>query len=201
MWLLLRGGLNEAAYTGSFAADARRLLSLSGGLFFATAGLSAAAFGLSLALSPDLAGAFTGVMLDALILCAAFDLSYMRVPNAITYGGTGLVLIAATIAGDGALLSALGGALVAGGFLLAMSLLSRGKVGLGDAKLSAFGGALIGIDYAIPALFAGTLGAAVIYLTLLATRRIRRNDPLPYAPFLAFGFVVIAFASGSVFTV
>jgi leader peptidase (prepilin peptidase)/N-methyltransferase len=137
-------------------------------------------------------------MLAGLILCAAFDLSYLRVPNVVTYSGVALVLAAAAIAGDGAFFNAAGGALVAGGFLLAMSLLSRGKVGLGDAKLSAFGGALVGIDYAIPALFVGTLSAAVLYLLLLVAGAIKRNDPLPYAPFLTLGFVVTTLAVGSV---
>jgi prepilin signal peptidase PulO-like enzyme (type II secretory pathway) len=87
--------------------------------------------------------------------------------------------------------------MVGGGFMLAISLMSRGKVGMGDAKLAALGGSLTGVDYVLAGLFVGTLSAALVYIGLLLAGRISRTQALPYAPFLASGFAVIALITGT----
>jgi prepilin signal peptidase PulO-like enzyme (type II secretory pathway) len=154
-------------------------------------------FALCLVLSPSGRGAVAGVGLAILAICAAVDLVELRVPNALTYSGTVMVLVVAVLRSEAAGIDAVAGAMVAGGFLLAISLISRGRVGVGDAKLSALGGALVGVNYVLLALFAGTLAAAAIYVSLLLTGRITRTQSLPYAPFLTGGYVVVALITGT----
>jgi prepilin signal peptidase PulO-like enzyme (type II secretory pathway) len=154
-------------------------------------------FAACLALSPDVKGFVAGLALAALALCAAFDVTELRVPNLLTYGGTLLVLLTAALTSSDAVLDSAAGAMVGGGFMLAISLMSRGKVGMGDAKLAALGGSLTGVDYVLAGLFVGTLSAALVYIGLLLAGRITRTQALPYAPFLASGFAVIALITGT----
>jgi prepilin signal peptidase PulO-like enzyme (type II secretory pathway) len=147
--------------------------------------------------SPSPSGIVAGAGLAALALCAAFDLVELRVPNHLTYSGTTLVLVTAIVKGHGAGIDAAAGALVGGGFLLAISLISRGRVGMGDAKLSALGAGLVGVNFVLVALFAGALAAAIVYLSLLSMGRITRTQPLPFAPFLAGGYIVVALVTGT----
>jgi prepilin signal peptidase PulO-like enzyme (type II secretory pathway) len=166
-----------------------------GGVVVAVAGLIA-----TLARWPSLEGAITAAAVSAILLCAAVDLREMRIPNVLTYSGTVVVLACAPIFGLDRLWNALGGAALGGLSIGFMSLISRGQVGLGDAKLSAFGGALVGIAYVLPALLVGSLTALPLSLILMVTRRINRKTLMPFGPFLAFGFVLVVILAGSVFT-
>ncbi len=63
----------------------------------------------------------------------------------------------------------------------------RPVLGFGDVKLLAAIGAWLG-PFALPvALFIGSFAGSVIGLTLIALRRHRRGDPLPFGPFLILG--------------
>jgi leader peptidase (prepilin peptidase)/N-methyltransferase len=149
---------------------------------------------------PTPAGLVTGVAVLAIVLCATVDLVEMRIPNVVTYSGTAFVLGAGAVAGLDVLGDAVLGAAIGGGILGVMSLISRGQVGLGDAKLSVLGGSLVGGTYVLPALLIGTLSAVPIFLGLLLLRRIHRRQAMPYGPYLSLGFVVVTLVAGSVFT-
>ena len=150
-----------------------------------------------LALSPDAAGAVVGLALAGLLVCGVVDFASFRIPNAITYGGLVLVLAASLLLGEAAPGRAGLGALVGGGLMLALSLFSRGSLGLGDVKLSAFGGALVGSDFVLQALLAGAVGAAAVCLPLVLAGRLRRDQPIPFGPSLSFGFALVALATGT----
>jgi prepilin signal peptidase PulO-like enzyme (type II secretory pathway) len=158
--------------------------------------LSAGVVGASLAISPDVRGLVVGVALAGMVACGAVDLVSFRVPNPITYSGVVGLLIANVVLGGEVVQAVLGGA--AGfGVMFLMVVVSRGAVGMGDAKLSAFGGVLVGLENLLPSMLAASLPAAVICGALLSLRRIRRDQPLPYGPFLSFGFTLGALAIGN----
>ncbi|GGK15937.1 type 4 prepilin-like proteins leader peptide-processing enzyme [Caldalkalibacillus thermarum] len=73
------------------------------------------------------------------------------------------------------------------GLLLVIAVLSRGGMGMGDVKLSgAIGLALgpcLGLFSLVLASFAGTLAGVV----LLALGRLKRRQPIPFAPFIWIG--------------
>ena len=166
------------------------------GLLVLAALLSVGLFAIALVRAPGATGLVAGLVFADLVLCAWYDLSAFRVPNLLTYAGTALVLVSALLLPGGRPGEAVLGATVAGGFFLLLNLASRGKVGLADAKLAAFGGAFVGLRYAVPALFFGTLAAAFLCAVLLLARRITPNQPLPYAPFLSLGFVITMLVTG-----
>ncbi len=149
---------------------------------------------------PDPGGGVTGVIVAALVLCATIDILSMRIPNAITYPAFVLVMFSAAIAGFDTLGTAALGALVGGGIIGVLSLVSRGQVGMGDMKLSLVGGAIVGGRYTLGALLIGSLSALPVVGVLLLLRRIGRRQPIPYGPYLALGFVAITLAAGSVLT-
>ena len=133
-----------------------------------------------------------------LIACAATDLMAFRVPNVITYPAAGGALLAATLMPHGDPGEALIGGAVGAGLLLAIALISRGGLGLGDVKLAGFAGLALGGPLILPALMITTLAGGVL-AAYLALRVRRRNHPMPYAPFIAGGALAMLLWQGSAF--
>ena len=174
--------------------------SWQGTMVAASIGLSVVLLATALSLWPSVEGAIVGLLLGVLMLCGILDFVSFRIPNALTYSGTTLLLGVAALSGVAVLLDAVLGVLIGGGFLAAISVLSRGKVGLGDAKLSGLGGGLVGGHYVLHALFFGTLAAAVLCFALVITGRLGLRQAIPYGPFLSFGFIVVTLAAGASIT-
>jgi prepilin signal peptidase PulO-like enzyme (type II secretory pathway) len=65
--------------------------------------------------------------------------------------------------------------------------LGRGALGIGDVKLEAAAGALLGFPVALAAIFAGILAGGVAAIFLLLIRRAGRKDTFAYGPYLALG--------------
>ena len=98
----------------------------------------------------------------------------------------GLVM---TFLGSRTLASALAGALLGGGLLFAVRMLSRGGIGGGDVKLAAALGLWTGHTGILPALFvAFQLGS--LWGIVLLLRGYGRKAKLPFGPCLAIGGVV-----------
>jgi prepilin signal peptidase PulO-like enzyme (type II secretory pathway) len=133
-----------------------------------------------------------------LIACAATDLMAFRVPNVITYPAAGGALLAAALMPHGDPGEALIGGAVGAGLLLAIALISRGGLGLGDVKLAGFAGLALGGPLILPALMITTLAGGVL-AAFLALRVRRRNHPMPYAPFIAGGALAVLLWQGSAF--
>lgn len=89
---------------------------------------------------------------------------------------------------DGGFVPGLGGAAAAGALLWLPHALSQGRaIGLGDVKLAAVVGFALGPAGALTALWAAAIGGGLVAAVLLAIRRARRDDTLPFGPFLAAG--------------
>jgi prepilin signal peptidase PulO-like enzyme (type II secretory pathway) len=134
-----------------------------------------------------------------LLICTATDLLRYRVPNAITYPGTVLALIAAVVMPNGELLDAIVAALAGGGVFLIMAVVTRGGLGLGDVKLAVLIGAALGIQAAYQALLIGVAAGGLIILVLLLTGFVNRRQAVPYAPFLALAAVLVTLLHGTAF--
>lgn len=164
--------------------------------------LGAASFGLFAAHEP--VGSGLGVHLiwmAVFVHVVAFDLKHRLILNRITYPTTAIALVLAPVTPGLTLGRAFAGAAAVSLFFLIQSLVSRGRIGLGDAKLGALIGAMTGVSldggpiralYAvIYAVFFGG-GAAIL---LLVTRLRGRKDPIPYGPFLCAGAALILYQS------
>jgi prepilin signal peptidase PulO-like enzyme (type II secretory pathway) len=120
-------------------------------------------------------------------LVTVIDIETHFIPDRLILPATAAALLASLVDPRLTWLSALLGALI--GFVLfyLIVLLARGGFGMGDAKLSAFIGAVTGLAPLIYALLAGILAGGLGALILLATRRVGRRSYMPYGPFLCLG--------------
>ena len=124
---------------------------------------------------------------------AWIDLDHMIVPDVLSLPGTALGLLLALARGD--LLSLLGAA-AGGGFLLAiyliaLFLLKKEGLGLGDAKLLAMIGAFLGWPGALFTVCLASIAGAAIGLTLILLGRLQRGQPMPFGPYLAAAALVL----------
>lgn len=128
--------------------------------------------------------------------CAAavFDVRTGFIPNPLT--GTTVLVVLALAAANGTAPAACTGACAVTAALLALHLLSRRRgLGLGDVKLGAAIGAGLGVTAGFVALGVAFVAGAAYAAWLLATRRARRGDAIPFGPFLAAGTLTAAIFS------
>lgn len=144
--------------------------------------------------------AIVALYASALIVCSATDLLAYRVPNVVTYP----MIIAAFVVGltfsEASRWDVLLGGLLFGGLLFVPSLLAGGAMGMGDVKLALFVGFALGLTFVIPAMLLMALGGGAAAIFLLITRVRGRRDPIPYAPFIAAGALIVMLTQGTAFT-
>lgn len=118
----------------------------------------------------------TGVIPDRISGCGA----------AVTFAVAGL---SGTLAASGA------GAAAVAGSLLALFVLTRGRgLGFGDVKLGVTIGAGCGAGAGMLALGTAFVAGALFAAAMVTARRMRRRDAIPFAPFLAAGTMLGAWA-------
>lgn len=70
---------------------------------------------------------------------------------------------------------------------LIIAILSRGGMGLGDVKMAALMGIILGYPAVLVAIFLAIAAGGLIAITLLATKIKGRKQGIPFGPFLALG--------------
>lgn len=139
--------------------------------------------------------------LGLLLGLSAIDIEHHRLPNQIVLPAVLVAVVFIAVGGWlGGRLDPLGGALGAalfGGSLLTVAVLSRGGMGMGDVKLSALIGLVLGaVD--LPSVGVAA-GAAILLGGLMAIfavlRGAGRRSALPFGPMLAAG-ALVAVAAG-----
>jgi prepilin signal peptidase PulO-like enzyme (type II secretory pathway) len=139
------------------------------------------------------------VYISALIICTGTDVLAYRVPNVITYPAILGAILIGSLAPDADRADVWLGGIITGGVFLAMSIVTRGGMGLGDVKLAFFTGFALGLTFAIPALLITAIAGGIIAVLLMVTRVRGRKDPIPYAPFIAMGALYVFLARGTAF--
>jgi leader peptidase (prepilin peptidase)/N-methyltransferase len=139
-----------------------------------------------------------GILYSALVVVAGTDLSHKVIPNAITFPGIVLGLLSAATILPLGLLNGLLGVLVGGGILWLLAWASPylfGKEGMGggDIKLLAMIGALLGWKPALMTIMVGSFLGSLVGVGLIAAKVIRREDYIPFGPFLVCGARVSLF--------
>lgn len=131
------------------------------------------------------------------IIITIADLQTMKIPNKILLFFTPIFLIAMLLFQDITNIGThIGGAIAGGGILLLIAWISRGGMGMGDVKLFALYGWVIGFPNVLLALFIACLLGTLIGIGLRLTGRVQKQQPIPFGPFLAAG-TLIAFVYGS----
>jgi leader peptidase (prepilin peptidase) / N-methyltransferase len=184
-WLLLRGRchacrarispvypLTEAATTGLFAGAA---------VAFERPGVAA------------MVAAFLAVMVAA----ALIDIRHGIIPNRLVAPsllGLGAWVAVLDLVDGGARIGSAGlGLLAYGGGLLVVALIAPRGMGMGDVKLAALIGLVLGsfgLSYVGVAAGVGVIGGGIGALVALALLGAGRKDQIPFGPFLAGGAVV-----------
>jgi len=135
---------------------------------------------------------------SALLVVAGTDLSHKIIPNAITFPGIVLGLISAGTILPLGLINGIIGLLVGGGILWLLAWASPylfGKEGMGggDIKLLAMVGAFLGWKSAVMTIMVGSFLGSVVGVALIASKVIRREDYIPFGPFLVCGALASLF--------
>jgi leader peptidase (prepilin peptidase) / N-methyltransferase len=132
---------------------------------------------------------------SALIVMTGTDLSHRIIPDAVTLPGIVIGLLSGTFVLPIGLLNSLAGMLVGGGILWTLAWLSPilfGKEGMGggDIKLMAMVGAVLGWKSVLLAIMVASLIGSIVGGGLIAAGVMRRQEYLPFGPFLAIGSVI-----------
>lgn len=140
------------------------------------------------------------VWISALLVVTLIDFDHQIIPDRITLPGTVLALGVRALAGE-SLVEGLLGLLVGGGLLyltawLYLKLTGVEGMGMGDVKLMAMVGALLGPGGALGVIFLGATAGALLGGMLMLARRAHRRTALPFGTFLAPMAVVVLLAGG-----
>ena len=132
--------------------------------------------------------------LAVLVVLSAIDLQARILPNKILLPATAAVLAGQVAFYPGNAVEVVVAALGAGAFTLAPSLVNPAAMGMGDVKLAAFLGVLLGAKV-LPAMMLGFGATAPVLVVLLVLRgRAARRTALPLGPFLALGAAIVLLA-------
>ncbi len=151
---------------------------------------------------------FYWYVVAVLIVIAVYDLRHYLIPDVVIWPALLLAMVyngvsdlAAIAEGSGKVLAAaefsrtisgLGSGIGAAAFFWAIVAISRGRwLGLGDVKLVAFMGLVLGWPRILPALVAAFWVGAIAGAVLLLTRRKHLKSPIPFGPSLAFGTIAV----------
>lgn len=139
-----------------------------------------------------------GLLFSALLVVAGTDISHKIIPNVITFPGMVLGLLSAGTILPLGLVNGVIGLLVGGGILWLLAWASPylfGKEGMGggDIKLLAMIGAFLGWKPALMTIMVGSLLGSLVGIALIGARVIRREDYIPFGPFLVCGALVALF--------
>jgi leader peptidase (prepilin peptidase) / N-methyltransferase len=141
-------------------------------------------------------GIATSVIVILLVVPAAMiDLEHRIIPNKLTVIGAVLALVLGTVLDPSGEPERLIAGAAAGGFLLIAALAYPGGMGMGDVKLAAVLGLLLGRAVA-PALLVALLSGVAVGIFVMARKGAHagRKTAVPFGPFLALGALVSVFA-------
>lgn len=138
------------------------------------------------------------VLFSALLVVAGTDLTHQIIPNAVTVPGMALGLLGAATVLPVGLTNAMLGVLIGGGLLWGLACASPylfGKEGMGggDIKLVAMIGAFLGWKAALLTIMVGSLAGSGIGISLIAFGLMKRDEYIPFGPFLVLGALVAMF--------
>jgi prepilin signal peptidase PulO-like enzyme (type II secretory pathway) len=135
------------------------------------------------------------VLLAVLARITVSDLEQRRIPNRVTLPAGVLALLIGLLLRPAGVPAQLLAGLLTGTFLTVFALITRGGLGMGDAKLGLVMGLYLG-HYVLLAMVVGLLASAIFSLGVLARRGLRAGarTAIPLGPFLALGgaFAVLA---------
>ncbi|SIT10043.1 prepilin peptidase [Alicyclobacillus vulcanalis] len=123
----------------------------------------------------------------------ACDLTSLLLPNVLTLPAGLLFFLGSSLTGIRSWLLAATGAAVGYVIVAAIHLMTGGKMGMGDAKLNLAIGAMLGPGYMVMAFVLAAIYGVLAALPLRLAGRVKAQQLIPFAPFLALGAATCAF--------
>jgi leader peptidase (prepilin peptidase) / N-methyltransferase len=193
-WLLLRGRCRSC---GQPISARYPIVEATTSLLFAGAALR---YGYDAALPALL------VLLAGLFALACIDLELRLLPRKIVYpllGTVAVLLVAAAIGTGDYRRLAIAAACSVGWFLVffAINRIDPRYLGFGDVRLAlvlGLGLGWLGVVSVLLGFFAANLLGAVVGIALIATRKMRRDQQVPYGVFLALGAAIAIYWDPSI---
>lgn len=121
------------------------------------------------------------------------DIRYKIIPDKIVYPGILLIFILRLLIHPIPFWNYILGAVIFGGFLLLVAIISRGGMGGGDIKLFFLIGLALGWQDALLALFLASLSGTIFGAILLLTGKIKKRELIPFGPFIFIGTMIAYF--------
>lgn len=190
-YVILRGRCRACAAAISWQYPLVEAINAVGyGVIFWHFGLTSAAFAYA-------------ALYSALLVVTGTDLSHKIIPNAVTLPGMVVGLVSATTVLPLGFVQSVVGLLVGGGILWVLAWLSPyvfGKEGMGggDIKLMAMVGAFLGWKPALLTILIGSFVGSLVGVGLIASNVLRRDEYLPFGPFLVLGAILALFFHQSI---
>ncbi|WP_151733787.1 prepilin peptidase [Paenibacillus tengchongensis] len=181
-WLASRG---KCRHCGAKVSVLYPLGELATGLLFLWSYLE---FGLTIR-------GITAIALSSLaVIVTVADMKYMLIPNKVLLFFTPLLLVLTLLNAEGPWWLYLLGAVIGGGIILPFAWF--GGMGMGDLKLFALLGLVIGFPGVLLAFFTACLLGTLVGGTLQLTGVVKRGQRVPFGPWLAAG-ALLAYGYGS----
>ncbi|MYL53353.1 prepilin peptidase [Pontibacillus yanchengensis] len=157
---------------------------LSTGILFA---FSYIVFGTSLELIVSLC------LMSLFMILFVSDMKYMLIPDRILLFFLPIFILLRVLEPLQPWYSSILGAFIGAGLLALIIIVSRGGMGAGDMKLFGVLGIVLGVKATLLAFFLSTLFGALISGVLLALGVIKRQNPVPFGPYIILGSIVAYF--------
>jgi leader peptidase (prepilin peptidase)/N-methyltransferase len=191
-WIALRGRCHACGARISVAYPLMELA--TGGLFVAAA----------LAFEDVWTASLLAPFLGLLLALSVIDIRHHKIPNRLVYPAlvlsAGWVVVADLAGSELSAPSAAIGFVAYGVGLLIVALISPSGMGMGDVKLAALAGLVLGslgLDHVAVAAGLGILFGGVGAIVALVAGAARKTK-IPYGPYLAAGAAVATFAGGRI---
>lgn len=130
------------------------------------------------------------------VIVTVTDVKYMRIPNKVLLFFTPIFILLRITFPEYSFWSHILGAFAGGGIILLIILISGGGMGMGDAKLLALCGLVIGLPNTLLALFIACVLGTLVGGVLMLAGIIKRKQHIPFGPWLIIG-IWIAYGYGS----
>jgi len=136
-----------------------------------------------------------GLLLATLYTCFFIviffiDLEHHLVLNRVIYPAIVVALLAIPFTPNHDVVGLLGGGALGFGLLFLIAFIYPAGMGIGDVKLAAFIGLVVGLPSIFVALLISFVAGGLVGGSLLLTGLKGRKDPIPFAPFLVAGGMV-----------
>ena len=125
-----------------------------------------------------------------LLACVATDITSFRVPNILTYPASIVFVLLSGFFGIQPWGMAIGGAFLCFFVLVAIHFLSRGNMGLGDAKLYFSIGAMLGPALGIETLVLASASGAMIGIFMRIVGWLEAKQKIAFVPHIAVGVIL-----------